>query len=1304
MQDTSSLQVMVPAFTIIAVCVILSPLPHFTPEMADQNVKLHVLQWNCRNINSNLNQLTQFLYNSASPYHVICLQSLYVKKQRLPLLANYYCPFFSEENGRVRTATYVRKPLKAILHKQVEGVACDVCEIYFSPTESLKIFNVYYPTGCTDVNVTRWIASLQAGNVLVLGDFNAHHSMWEGVGTQTSRGGQWLYEHITESNLCLLNDGSFTHIPDRNDQQPSIIDLTLISSELFIDTDWQTIGDPLGSDHVPISISVGKVIVHNINQGQHKYNYEKANWNEFAECLENADYSVLDMNFSIENQYESLRTIVLSAADVAIPKKAAQTLSKYPPNPWWSEECHVAVTIKRRAYKKYKRKQNEETYANLREARINCKRTIAQSKVLYWRTYLDKNVSKYSDTKILFKHVKRIKQRYCPVERPLDINGDKTKTDFEKAEVLAEVFAKASRSEGLSKSLKTFREKEDKKRKDPVRRPGCPLNKTFSMAELRTCIKSVLNNKKATGSDPISYRMIQHFPGKTLEALLSFFNHCWDTGTVPAAWKQATVIAVPKAGKNPSNPNSYRPISLTPHLGKIYERIVKARLEHHLQKNNIIPVLQAGFQRGRGCSDHIVKLSAHVKKALAKRRTTLAAFYDVHRAYDSVWHGRLLSKLANIGLSGNIFDFCKSFLSNRSFCVKTGAALSQSRSVDMGVPQGSIIAPTFFNIMLYDITSVKLKGAHITLYADDLLLFSTEDYKNLKSSFVRKVIMKRFQYNVNQLVEYMKENGFALAASKTVFMIFNRSRYNPNDFFITIDNCKIYPSSEVKYLGVVIDRNFTWLSHVKRNIEKTRHVWNLLKLLKKTEGASDVKNLCHVVRALVRSRLLYGHEAYFGASKNVLDKLQTTECKFLRFVLDTKNSVPQEVVYREVGWLPLSYEIKLRTTQYIYRSSAVPNSTEEELDIEFDNFHDVVQQQNFRKNPRINGRMLSVANFTEEITKQLQIKRTEVVKIPSCPIPPWEVEELKIKANLGNFNKTDHAPILSTLAKEAVTTEYSGFLHVYTDGSKLENDQVGCAFYIPSLQVTKLYRLNDGVSILSAEMFAIVMALSYCNDYPQDLSDIVILSDSKSALQAIDSKSKNRREMSLEIELLVHQLKLKGHSVSFQWIPSHCGVKGNEIVDRAAKDSALLPSVTNNVQFTVSEISCKLKQIFRTKWKEKYKTLAEDRNWIVDNTGQDGLCPEFPRYQLPIFHRLRGKTYLVQYTPHACCCGEPLSYWHIFACQRLIPTMAQVNSLAQCNDIEISAKSLLNKHPVLGWQLVKAFIHGLVQSDIGHLI
>ena len=142
-----------------------------------------------------------------------------------------------------------------------------------------------------------------------------------------------------------------------------------------------------------------------------------------------------------------------------------------------------------------------------------------------------------------------------------------------------------------------------------------------------------------------------------------------------ALYKQAKtkfnpIVPIPKPGKPRADPSNYRPISLTPHLGKLYERILKSRLEHHCESRGVIPLCQAGFRRGRGVTDHAVRLASHVKKALSRRHSTLATFCDIHRAYDSVWHYKLIEKLKKIAVSGIFLNFVKSFLNNRSFRVQ----------------------------------------------------------------------------------------------------------------------------------------------------------------------------------------------------------------------------------------------------------------------------------------------------------------------------------------------------------------------------------------------------------------------------------------------------------------------------------------------------------------------------------------------------------------------------------------------------------------------------------------------------------
>ena len=119
-----------------------------------------------------------------------------------------------------------------------------------------------------------------------------------------------------------------------------------------------------------------------------------------------------------------------------------------------------------------------------------------------------------------------------------------------------------------------------------------------------------------------------------------------------------------------------------------------------------------------------------------------------------------------------MYNFIASFLSNRSLQVKIGQSISQEHFLDMGVPQGSVIAPTLFNIMLHDISTLQLDGAILSQFADDIALWETNKPKFNKHS----KNLERFQEKVDLLVKYMKDNGFSLSPEKTVFMVVSRKQ------------------------------------------------------------------------------------------------------------------------------------------------------------------------------------------------------------------------------------------------------------------------------------------------------------------------------------------------------------------------------------------------------------------------------------------------------------------------------------------------------------------------------------------------
>ena len=113
---------------------------------------------------------------------------------------------------------------------------------------------------------------------------------------------------------------------------------------------------------------------------------------------------------------------------------------------------------------------------------------------------------------------------------------------------------------------------------------------------------------------------------------------------------------------------------------------------------------------------------------------------------------------------------------------------------------------------------------------------------------------------------------------------------------------------------------------------------------------------------------------------------------------------------------------------------------------------------------------------------------------------------------------------------------------------------MGCAFTIPDLGITKRYKLNKGASIFTAELYAILMACSYVNDLPNPPLAVAILSDSKSSLQALArGGTRNRACFQQEILFLAHQIIRCGTDLTFMWLPSHTGIRGNDLADHAAK-------------------------------------------------------------------------------------------------------------------------------------------------------
>ena len=301
-----------------------------------------------------------------------------------------------------------------------------------------------------------------------------------------------------------------------------------------------------------------------------------------------------------------------------------------------------SVRLKRVMYRHYSKDQNAETHERMKAAKRDCNKIIAQAKKDHWIAFADSISAGKADLGSVWKMIRRMKQQCVVPDSDLQHGSTKYTTAQSKADALAKAFAEASDTDSLPADRQQFRREMEATFTHPVPDDSLAVNTPLTCTELRRALASIKKVKVSTGVDTVSYQMLKEAPESFLKILLDFFQRCWDGGTNPAGWKHAIVVPIHKHGKPRKELGSYRPIYLTSHLGKVYERVIKNRLEYHCESKKLFPVCLSGFRRGRGVTDHLVKLGEHVGRAIGRRKVLLTCFVDISRAYDQAWHAKLL--------------------------------------------------------------------------------------------------------------------------------------------------------------------------------------------------------------------------------------------------------------------------------------------------------------------------------------------------------------------------------------------------------------------------------------------------------------------------------------------------------------------------------------------------------------------------------------------------------------------------------------------------------------------------------------
>ena len=234
------------------------------------------------------------------------------------------------------------------------------------------------------------------------------------------------------------------------------------------------------------------------------------------------------------------------------------------------------------------------------------------------------------------------------------------------------------------------------------------------------------SNHSAVGPDEVHNEFLKQLPDESVKYLLKLYNNIWVNGTFPETWRQSINVPIPKSGKDTSNPQNYRPITLTSCLCKTMEQMINSRLTWYLETNGLITNMQTGSRKRSGIIDYLIRLETFIRK-----QHLTAVFCDLEKAYDTTWKYGILRDLYNLGLRGRLPMFIKNFLFERTFTVCLGSTFSNSQHQEEGVPQGSILSVTLFSIKINNIVKCLTPSIDCALYIDDFVICYRATHMNI---------------------------------------------------------------------------------------------------------------------------------------------------------------------------------------------------------------------------------------------------------------------------------------------------------------------------------------------------------------------------------------------------------------------------------------------------------------------------------------------------------------------------------------------------------------------------------------------
>ena len=394
-----------------------------------------------------------------------------------------------------------------------------------------------------------------------------------------------------------------------------------------------------------------------------------------------------------------------------------------------------------------------------------------------------------------------------------------------------------------------------------------------SKDEVTEIINNYVINKKATGPNSIPAFILQLITPSIVEPLSDIINLSFFQGKYIDFLKISRIIAIYKEKGDQLLAKNYRPISLLPNINKIFEKIMYRRVYEFVEDKNILYDLQFGFRMLHSTQHALADITEDIRCAIDDNMFALGIFIDLQKAFDTVDHEILLSKLHHYGIRGVANDWFRSYLNNRQQFVRIDDADSDTSYINIGVPQGSVLGPLLFLLYINDL-HYSIRHSKTRYFADDTcLLLVNESLKKIK---------KQMNQDLKHLCNWLVANKISLNKDKTEAILFRHPNKSINyDLKLKLNGKDLKLTNSVKYLGVYLDSHLNWSHHIDVLAPKLNRAAGMLAKIRHYVSSETLRNIYF---AIFHSILTYGAQIWGQTTNKNIKRVILIQKKALRII------------------------------------------------------------------------------------------------------------------------------------------------------------------------------------------------------------------------------------------------------------------------------------------------------------------------------------------------------------------------------------------------------------------------------------